>query len=173
MMAALPATDLLLPTQAEIDWLLSQDVATSAMVRPIAMMVAVGDLGEAGHFEAADGGSRWLAFEQERDLVLWQPRRKLLVSEYRRAFALGEDIVDNPGTYAFDCNLNIFADPLDWLRANRDGIVVIDWTRAFDRLRDVPRIAIAEALLPTYRRHMKPGRMPELLVIPERRRSAA
>ncbi|RLP22753.1 hypothetical protein [Mesorhizobium sp. YM1C-6-2] len=173
MMAALPAPKLLLPTQNEIDWLLSREVSTFALVRPMAIMVAVGDLGQDGHFEGADTGARWLAFEQERDLVLWQPRRRLLVSECRRAFALGEDIVDNPGTYAFDCNLNIFADPLEWLRANRDGIVIIDWRRAFDRLRDVPRVAIAEALLPTYRQAMRPGRMPELLVIPERRRAAA
>jgi hypothetical protein len=173
MMASQRPINLLLPSQVEIDWLLSQDVSTSAMVRPIAMMVAVGDLGRDGYFEAAETGSRWLAFEQEHDLVLWQPRRRLLVSECRRAFALGEDIVDNPGTYSIGSNLNIFADPLDWLRARRDGIVVLDWTRAFDRLRDVPRIAIAEALLPTYRRFMKPGRVPELLVIREERRNAA
>lgn len=173
MMAALPALELCLPTQEELDWILAQDVSTTALVRPLAMKVAAGDLGQDGHFEADDSGPRWLAFQQEHDLVLWQPRRRLLVAEWRRSFALGEDIVDNPGTYAFDCNLNIFAEPLEWLRANRDGIVIIDWSRAFDRLRDVPRIAIAETLLPTYRRFMKPGRMPELLVIPDRRRSAA
>ena len=46
-----------------------------------------------------------------------------------------------PSTFAFDCGLNIFASPIDWLRARRDGICVIDWTRAFERLRDAPRIA--------------------------------
>jgi len=173
MMAALPEPRLLPPAQKELDWLLAQGVSTYAMVQPIAMMVAVGRVGADGYFEAQDSGLRWLAFEQEHELVLWQPRTRQLVSERRRAFALGEDIIYNPGTYAFDCNLNIFAEPLDWLRANRDGIVVIDWLRAFDRLRDVPRIAIAEALLPTYRQQMKPGRMPELLVIPAARRYAA
>jgi len=172
-MAVLPSLKFLLPSQEELDWLLAQDVSTTALVRPLAMKVATGDLRRDGYFEADDNGLRWLAFEQDRDLVLWQPRRRLLVSEDRRSFALGEDIIDNPGTYAFDCNLNIFAEPLEWLRADRDGIVIIDWSKAFDRLRDVPRVAIAEALLPTYRRNMKPGRMPELLVIPARRRSAA
>jgi hypothetical protein len=173
MMAALPSLDLLLPTQEELDWLLAQDISITALVRPLAMKVATGDIGQHGYFEAANSGPRWLAFEQEHDLLLWNPRGRLLVAESRRSFALGEDIVDNPSTYAFDCNLNIFAEPLEWLRANRDGIVVIDWSRAFDRLRDVPRIAIAEALLPTYRLFMKPGRMPELLVIPTARRAAA
>jgi hypothetical protein len=43
---------------------------------------------------------------------------------------------------------------------------------AFDRLRDCPRIAVAEHLLPLYRRHMQPASMPELLIIPEQRRAA-
>jgi hypothetical protein len=42
---------------------------------------------------------------------------------------------------------------------------VLDWNSTFDRLRDVPRIAIAETLLPLYRRHMKPARMPAVSVI--------
>jgi hypothetical protein len=80
--------------------------------------------------------------------------------------------MDDASTYAFDCALNIFSSPLDWLRAERDGIVVIDWSRAFDRLRDAPRITIAEELLPLYRRQMKPRSMPELFVIQAERRAA-
>jgi hypothetical protein len=91
-----------------------------------------------------------------------------------RAFALGQAVIDDPSTYSFDCNLNIFADPLEWLRAKRDGIVVLPnkWLLTFDRLRDVPRVAIVEQLLPLYRRHMKPSRLPELMILPERRQAA-
>ncbi|MBS3652579.1 hypothetical protein KEU06_28800 [Pseudaminobacter sp. 19-2017] len=142
------------------------------MVRPIAMMVGVGSPAPDGLFDNGDDGERWLAFEQENDCVFWQPRRGTLATYSGRAFALGEDIVDNPGTYAFDCALNIFSDPVDWLRAKRDGIVALDWSRAFDRLRHVPRIAIAETLLPLYKRHMRPPRMPELFIIPGRRQAA-
>lgn len=81
-------------------------------------------------------------------------------------------MIYNPGTYSFNCALNIFVDPLDWLRAKRDGIVVLDWTRAFDRLRDAPRIALAESLVPKYERYMRPAHMPKLFVISNKRRAA-
>jgi hypothetical protein len=42
----------------------------------------------------------------------------------------------------------------------------------FDRLRDAPRIALAESLLPLYRRHMKPTRTPELFIISDKRKAA-
>jgi hypothetical protein len=159
--------------QVDINWLLARGVSTNAMVRPVAMMTALGRRTPDGCFESDDEGERWLAFEQDGDTVFWQPRLHLLCSLERRSFALGEDIVDNPGTYAFDCNLNVFDHPLDWLRASRDGIVVMDWRRVFDRLRDVPRVAISESLLPLYRRHMLPERRPELFVLPSRGRAAA
>jgi hypothetical protein len=47
----------------------------------------------------------------------------------------------------------------------------VDWTRAFDRLRDAPRIAIEEELLPLYRRFMKPARVPDLFVIAGERKA--
>ena len=46
--------------------------------------------------------------------------------------------------------------------AASDGIVILDWSRAFDRLRDAPRIAMGESLLPLYKQHMRPCRMPEV-----------
>ena len=63
-----------------------------------------------------------------------------------RAFALGEDAIGNPGTYSFDCNLNIWPDPLMWLRAKCDGCVILDWRRAWSCLQDAPRIAVHERL---------------------------
>jgi hypothetical protein len=172
MNASRPEISLAAPSQAEINWLIRQGVSTTAMVRPIAMMVTIGSRASHGLFDNSDGGERWLAFEQEDDCVFWQPRQGAFATYAGRAFALGEDIIDNPGTYSFDCALNIFSDPLDWLRAKRDGIVVLDWASAFDRLRDLPRIAIVETLLPLYRRHMQPPHMPELFVIPGRRQAA-
>jgi hypothetical protein len=172
MNASRPEVSLTAPSQTEISWFIRQGVSTTAMVRPIAMMVAVGSRASDGLFDNSNGGERWLAFEQEDDWVFWQPRHGAFATYVGRAFALGEDIIDNPGTYSFDCALNIFSDPLDWLRAKRDGIVVLDWARAFDRLRDLPRMAIIETLLPLYRRHMQPRHTPELFVIPGRRQAA-
>ena len=159
--------------QTEIDWLVRSGVIVPAMVNPVAIRATTGSSSHDGIFESCREGDRWLAFEQDDDTVFWQPRQCTLARDCGRAFALGEDVIDRAATYAFDCRLNIFADPLEWLRASRDGIVVLDWSRAFDRLRDCLRIAIAEALLPRYRLHMQPCRMPDLYVTPSRRRAVA
>lgn len=172
MMPSRPDATLTTPSQRELDWLLAQGVSVMSMVRPCPMMIAKGTIAADGLFEHADEGDRWLAFQEAEDIVFWQPRLCATTSWCGRAFAVGEDVIDDPATYAFDCALNIFASPLDWLRAGRDGIVVLDWPRAFDQRRDAPRIAIAESVLPLYRRHMKPC-MPELFVLPDVWRRAA
>lgn len=159
--------------QAEIDWLLRCGVTVAAMVRPTAILAATGGIGPDGIFESSCDGSRWLAFEQEDDIVFWQPRSSTFATDSGRSFALGEELINNPGTYAFDCSLNIFADPLDWLRAGRDGIVILDWSRAFERLRDAQRVAVVEELFARYTRSMKPGRLPEVSVLRSMRRRAA
>src|SRR4051794_10034884 len=74
-------------------------------------------------------GAAWLGFEGPDDTVFWNASTGELATDLGRAFALGEDNISNPGTFAFDCNLNLFADPLNWLRAKRDGVVVLDWAR--------------------------------------------
>ena len=147
-----------------------------ALATPSAMRTAAGDVAHDGLFEHDAAGDVWFAFGEFNadDVVFWHRQTGSLASWLGRVFALGEEIIDEAATYSFDCALNIFHDPMDWLRARRDGIVVLPhrWPVAFDRLRDCPRIAIAESLLPLYRRHMKPARIPELLVIPELRRAA-
>lgn len=164
------------PNQSEIDEMLQAGIDIMALAMPEPVLVAYGIVGADGRFEPHDRGSRWLALEAPAsdDVIVWQPQGKGPAGWSGRAFALGEEIIDRPETCSFDCSLNIFADPIDWLRARRDGIVILpsQWTLAFDRLRDVPRIAIAERLLPLYRRHMKPSHLPELRVIPERRVAA-
>jgi hypothetical protein len=175
MMASRPSCPLTEPSQSELDWLLKAGVEIKALIDPEPMRVAAGLRAADGLFEPDADSPRWLAFDEVTtdDIVFWQPRLGMMACWTGRTFALGQDIIDNAATYSFDCALNIFADPLEWLRARRDGIVVLDWSRAFDRLRDTPRIAIAESLLHTYQRVMKPPRMPELFVIPDRRRAAA
>lgn len=177
MRAARQSPDLACPTQAELDWFRSSGVEIMVLACPEPMRIAHGRVAHDGVFEPDPSGDRWCAFEEAdvADIVFWQPRTRTLSSWIGRAFALGQSTVDRPETYSFDCNLNIFADPLDWLLAKRDGIVVLPgkWPLAYERLRDAPRIAVAESLLPLYRRHMKPRRMPELFVLPERQRRAA
>jgi len=160
-------------TQPAIDWLLSQGVSPRAIIKPTPIWAATGTRAEDGRFDEDPEGKQFLAFEEDHDLVFWQPRTDELATAEGRAFALGEKAIDNPGTTAFDRWLNIHANPLDWLRHGRDGVVVLRWEFAFDRLRYVDRIAVAEPLLTTYRRNMKPTNMPKLAVLPMAERIAS
>ncbi|MCH4554852.1 hypothetical protein [Mesorhizobium jarvisii] len=152
------------PHQQHIDWLIKSGVPVRAMYHPRCVLLAQGERAKNGTFQALENGVFWFVFEESEDVVFWQPRIGQLATHEGRAFALGEDAINNPATYSYDGHLNIFSDPLDWLRAKRDGIVVLDWTRAFDRLRDCPRISVDEKALTLYKRHMHPPQLPDLYV---------
>lgn len=164
------------PSQSDLNTLQRLGIDIMALATPVAMQVAHGNCAEDGLFEADPSGARWYAFQEFAvgDIVFWHYPSGRLVSWCGRAFALGEDVIGEPATYSFDCALNIYDSPIDWLLSRRDGIVILprEWPTAFDRLRDCPRIALAERLLPVYRSHMKPRRLPELSIIPELRRAA-
>lgn len=147
------------------NWFLKAGVPMDTLIRLMPIRTATGIVASDGRFEEHPSGQCFLAFTEAEDVVYWQPRSGELGTWTGRAFALGEDAIYNPGTYAFDCHLNIWPDPLAWLRAKCDGCVILDWPRAWSRLQDAPRIAVHERLLVTYRRHMKPPRGPETFVL--------
>lgn len=151
--------------QAHLDWLVGSGVSTHWLTYD-----------RQDNFSplrtAMRDGREWIAFHDHADVIYWQPRTGELVSEWNRAFALGESNIHDAATYSFDCALNIFTDPLAWLVNHRDGCVVLDWNRCFDQLRDCPRIAIAYPLLATYRRHMRPPHWPDATIMDGRRAAA-
>ena len=157
-------------------WFLNQGVSASVVATTVNLVTVRGLVASDGLLREDPDGSEFIAFYEERsdDAVLWCPATGSVATWCGRAFALGEDNVANPGTYAFDNALHIYADPLDWLRDRGRGIVIVRWDLAFDMLRDVPRVAVVERLLPLYRRHMQPSCLPELsvLVDPSRRMAA-
>lgn len=159
-----------------VHWLHKSGVPAKTLARLMAnspLRIATGRRADDGLFEDDDAGNAFLVFEEPEDLIFWQPRTGEVARALNRAFALGEEAIYNPGTYSFDCNLNIFSSPLDWLRNRCDGCVVIDWHRAFDRLRDAPRVAISEDLLFLYKRHMRPPQLPEVSVIATQNKAVA
>ena len=158
--------------QTHIDYLRRAGVIVPAMINPTAIMMAPGARAQDGLFDHHPDSDHWFAFEEQDDWVFWDAHQGKFATYANRVFALGQSAIDEPATYSFDCALNVFDNPISWLLAKRDGIVVLDWTRSYDRLRDAPRIALAEGLLPLYRRHMKPTRTPELFIISDRRRAA-
>ena len=155
---------------AQAQWLLSKGVPPSAMFRPTPIMTCRGRVAVDGRFDEDPEGRRWLIFEENHDWAFWQPITGEIATETGRSFAFGEDLIHNPATTAFDQYLNIYANPHEWLQNERRGIVVFRWQFAFDRLRDVPRIAVSETLLSNYRRHMRPLHMPKLAVVPRPKR---
>jgi len=160
-------------TQIHIDWLLGRGVLPQAMLQPSHLGIAHGHKSKQAFLEEDSEGPAWFAFEEPHDVVFWNPKDGAIAYDTGRAFALGEGIIDDPWTTAIDRWLKIFADPLQWLQHERRGLVVLNWSLAFDKLRDVPRIAVAEDILPTYRKMMKPPRMPTLAVLPKAERLAA
>lgn len=148
---------------------------------PSRILAAVAGLATVRGRAAADGwleetpdGADFIAFYEPGadDVVLWDPVGDVLSTWAGRAFALGQDNITNAATYAFDCHLSIHETAIDWLRDEARGIVVLDWSRAFDMLRDAPRIMVPERLLPVYRNAMR-TKLPEVLVLASERRAAA
>ncbi|MGO7035804.1 hypothetical protein ACCT19_33895 [Rhizobium ruizarguesonis] len=131
---------------------------------------AYGRRGADGRFEPAQtGGQEWLVFDEPHDVVYWCPPTDEVATWEGRAFALGELAIGNAATYALDGRLHIHATVGRWIIAGGRGIVVIDWRRAYEMLKDAPRIRVDEAILPLYQNYMRPPK-PEVWVRLEKRR---
>lgn len=151
------------PNQQQIDWLIASGVTVDAMIHPATMQATRGNRAADGRFEADATGPCWLVFPEPEDEIFWQPRTGEIATDTGRAFALGEAVIDDHWTYSFTGNLRIFADPLDWLRAGRDGIVIVDWSRTWSRLQDCPQIAVDRRLANRLRRHLRPPYTPRVV----------
>ncbi|MEQ8448232.1 MAG: hypothetical protein RIB97_00960 [Nitratireductor sp.] len=168
MNAVLPAPDLDAYPPIEwrqLRWLLDQGVPITVLMEFLPLRVARGIVGPNCRLDEDPMGKQFIVFEELEDVLYWRPRSGELASWNGRAFALGEAAIDDPATCAFGGHLNLWPDPLSWLRAKCDGCVILDWSRAWFRLHDVPRIAVHELLLFQYRHHMKPPPGPETFVL--------
>jgi hypothetical protein len=115
------------PNDDEILWLLDQGVSDNALW-PISGARIRFD-GATFHLDHA--GERALTFRAEDrgeviDLIAWQPRTGALASWRGQAFCLGDvDDIFNPATYFAGDALRVHATPLEWMLADRDGIVIV------------------------------------------------
>jgi hypothetical protein len=115
------------PKDNELLWLLNQGVDENALW-PISGATVCFD---AGTFDLGDSGERALIFRAyDRDdvthLIAWQPHTGTVASWQGQAFCLGDvDDVFNPATYFAGEALRLHATPLDWLLADREGIVIV------------------------------------------------
>jgi hypothetical protein len=88
------------------------------------------------------------------------------------ATVLGQEWIDRAKDT--ETTVRLFADPIEWLRNDRRGAVVVDWRSARYALGDVPGIACQSELLAKQveRAMRQPVRLPQLFV-PEANRAAA
>jgi len=166
--------------QIMFDWLLAKGIHPLAVGSGpnSPLKVAHGQCADDGWFDVDPSGDPHFGILVEDrggpvDVAFWHARSGRIATLLNYGFALGEELIENPGVYSFHGALKIHANPVEWLRAGRDGIFVLDWGRAFDRLRYCPRITVPPCLLNVYQQSMKPQHMPEVFVLAEDRSAAA
>jgi hypothetical protein len=139
-----------LPDDSAIRWLLEQGIADTTLTEPYPIGAARVLFHDGGTFDVDAGGQRALTFRatdcgEPVDLVAWQPRTGHLASWRGAAFCLGDvDQCFNPATWFDGDGLRLHRDPLDWLRAGRDGIVILKPKLCWAHLRNVPRVICAD-----------------------------
>jgi hypothetical protein len=139
------------PEQRELDWLRSQGVSDAALDDLPHIGAAFVEFD--GHlFEEVEDGQRALTFVihghgEFIDFAAWQPRTGQLATWRSAGFAIGQEAICNPATYFAGGALRIHRSPLEWLKADRDGIVIADHKQTYAMLRHVPRLSFADAML--------------------------
>ena len=150
------------PTDSQLLWLLDQEIDAEAMGNPWPIRIAnVEWLDNA--FDFSDEGDPTIIFRAEdhgdvTDLCGWSPRSHKLASWQGSAFCIGDlDQAFNPATYYADGALRIHRSPLEWLVANREGIVIVREELTYANLRHCPRLAFSDAVhAKRVRRWMEP-----------------
>lgn len=135
------------PTDEELLWLLDQGLNDNALWPISGATVRF----EGGTFDLDSDGERTLTFRAEDcgeviDLIAWQPRTGQLASWRGQAFCLGDvDDVFNPATYFAGDALHVHKTPLQWLQAERNGIVILRPALAHVYLANRQRVVCSDA----------------------------
>jgi hypothetical protein len=137
------------PTSAELEWLFASGVPVDAMAEPWPIKSAKVRFSNSGSFDFDREGHQAIIFLAEDlgkaiDLIAWRPPSGGIASWRGAAFCLGDtEHIFSPATYFADGALRIHQTPLDWLKAERDGVVIVQtqWTYAY--LRDA-RLSFAD-----------------------------
>ena len=137
------------PNELQTQWLVSQDVSFNALLKPwpigAARVAFDGD-----RFELDPKGRHALTFvcfdrDEPIDVCAWQPKTGEMATYSGRAIFLGdEDDVFNPATWFDGGDLLIHASPLDWLKADREGVVILDMARAGPQLAQCRSVSVAD-----------------------------
>ena len=138
--------DLDYPNEAEILWLFDQNVPDTAILLPTPIRAANVVFLDGNTFDFDSGGVRSFIFKQldSDDLVAWDPKRNALATWRGDAFALGQEAVFNPATYFDGGALHVHETPLQWLQADRQGIVILRHDLSHAYLAHCQRLACSD-----------------------------
>jgi hypothetical protein len=119
-----------IPMDREIAWLIDQGLSEKALLNPTAILGASVKFLGGKTFDFDPEGVRAFIFKVEDfgcniDLVAWEPKRGSLATWRGVAFALGQDAIFNPASYFDGSALGVHRTPLEWLRAERSGVVIL------------------------------------------------
>lgn len=137
------------PNNSQLHWLRDQGVKLHALLCPWPVGAIRARL-DGPYFVPDDDGSKAITFVCfDRgipiDVCAWFPTTGETATYLGRAFCLGDhDDCYNPATWFAESGLLVHASPLEWLRANREGIVIIRPKLSYANLRHVPRIVCAD-----------------------------
>ena len=153
-----------MPDDDLIVWLLKKGVSEKAMMHP--WCIGGGRVHfEGHHFNIDPNGDRVIMFRAQdcgitTDLIAWELRTNKLASWAGAAACLGDvDDVFNPGTYFAGGALRIHRTPLEWLKVNREGIVILRPELSYIYLRRCRRLWVPDMQLATgVRRWLQPPR---------------
>lgn len=138
------------PTSVELEWLFRHGIPANAMAEPWPIKSASVQFLNGGTFDFARDGRQAIVFlavdhGETVDLIAWQPKSGAVASWRATAFCLGDqDQCFNPASWFADSGLRVHADPLEWLKHDRDGIVIVRREFAYAYLRYVPRLVFAD-----------------------------
>src|SRR4029077_2255613 len=151
------------PNGKELLHLKKRGVSMNALTWPWIIGAATVSFDDKAGFDFDAAGTRALIFRAEDcgtpiDLVAWNAQ--CFASLNGSAFCVGDlDQIFSPATWFSGDGLHIHTGPIEWLRADRAGIVILNFNLCWAYLRNVPRVICQNELIAArVHRHLKPPR---------------
>jgi hypothetical protein len=139
------------PTDAQLDWLSDKDVLEAAMgINPQIGSAVVRF--ESDHFQEDPTGHPVFTFPIHEhgeviDFAAWHPESGRLAVFYGVGFAINQEAIFNPASHFCGQPLRIHRTPLEYLKADRHGIVIINSSLTYVSLRGSGPLSVADNAL--------------------------
>jgi hypothetical protein len=170
--------DLGQPSQIELNWLIRQGVTWDALVKTWPISACRVQF-NGRTFYPDPNGVRAITiavidYGEIIDIAAWQPRSGRVASWLGHAFCIDQDQVSNPATFFADGALRVHRTPLEWLRAGRDGIVILRPELSYIYLGRCHRLWVADVQFAArLRRWLQPPTPTVEIIIADTERGAA